>query len=291
MPRFHFDLSHIDPLPRFPLSRNPLKANTDEYILSAGIKRFLLWRPQETDDALQLICTPWSLQGLHAALNRPGEELITQVVGKWNRKPPTPESIIPWPLPSLPPDWYTTEKHVMCDHLVDDFHIWDLHNRRPIAFYASKSGDEDADLFKSDGEFYLFKPFHDELYEIPDLKEKENLRKLATAPDYEGLRLIELGPAEMFGGRRTLDNLPPGWIQMPWDMEQQVFGLPPRCDDLYKAAVLSNNKGTRHIIEVGYEYYVYFEPERVASRIEAPEGLEKILRTMRSGLSHDLRDP
>lgn len=49
--------------------------------------------------------------------------------------------------------------------------------------------------------------------------------------------------------------------------------------------------GTRHIIEVEYEYYLYFEPEQVVSQIEAPEGLEGILRTMRSGLLLDLRDP
>ena len=291
MTRFDFHLSHIYPLPRFPLSRNPHEPEIEEYILSARRNRFFLWRPQETNDALQYTCTPWSLQGLHTALNKPDEELITQVVRKWNPLPPSPESIIPWPFPSLPTDWYTDQDDVMCDHLVNDFRIWDLHNRRPIAFYVSSSGNEDADLFMSDKEFYLYKPFHDELYEVPDLKEQKNLRKLARAPDYEGLELIRLGPAEMFGGRRSLDNIPLGWMQLPWDPEQQVLGLPPRCDDLYKAAVLSTNKGTRHIIEVGYEYYVYFQPERVASRIEAPEGLEQILRTMRLGLSLDLRDP
>ena len=105
-----------------------------------------------------------------------------------------------------------------------------------------------------------------------DFQDARNLPKLASAPDYHGLQLIPVGPAEIFGGRRSLDGttIPEGWKQMPWDPLKRVLGLPARCYDYDPAAVLSTADGTRHIIEVEFEYYLWFEPEQIVSRIEAP---------------------
>ncbi|MDI1485581.1 MAG: hypothetical protein OHK93_000719 [Ramalina farinacea] len=266
---------------------------SEQYILSGRRNRFLIWCPQNADLPLQYICTPWSVEGLRNALNTPGEKLVIQPIRQWDFTSPTPGDIYPWPFANVPPDWYIDEDDVLCDHYTTDFRIWDLHNRQPIAFYCSQSGNEDADLFTSDDQFYLYKPFHDEIFEMPDLKDQDKLRKLGEAPDFDSLQLIRLGPAEMFGGCRTLDEttIPDGWTQLPWDPAKQVSGLPTHCRHLYTTAVLSTVECTRHILEIGYEYYLWFEPEQTVSKIEAPKGLEWILRTIRSGLLLHLRDP
>ena len=289
-----FLLCHVFPLPKYPLSRIRPEPKIEEYILSAHHNRYFIWCPLlKTEHRLQYILTPWSLKGLLNALNNPNEELVTRPIEIWDSAPPTPEDITPWPLTSLPHGWTDSRLSVLCYHAHSDFRNYDIHRRHPMLFYPSAGGYEDASFFESEGNFYIYKTWSEDLFELPDLQDPANLAKLGGAPDYAGLRLIEVGVAEMFGGRRSLEGtrVPEGWEQLPWDSTSRVVGLPDRCYDADVAAVLSNSDGTRHVIEVGEEYYLWFEPEEVVSKIEAEGGLEEILRTMRAGMLLDLRDP
>lgn len=288
-----FHLCRIEPRPKHPLSRIRPVPQVEEYILSARHNRYFIWGPRNTEHPLQYIRTPWSLKGLLSALNNANEELVTQPVHRWYPTAPSPEDITPWPFTSLPHDWTNRIPIVLCDHRATDFRDYDRTRRHPILYYHSGSGEEDANLFESEGNFYLYKPYYEHLFEMPDLQYPQNLHKLGSAPDYHGLQLIPVGPAEIFGGRRSLNGttIPQGWNQMPWDPARRVLGLPARCYDYDLTSVLSTADGTRHIIEVESEYYLWFGPEQVVSKIEAPKGLEGILRTTRSGLLLDLRDP
>lgn len=163
-----------------------------------------------------------------------------------------------------------------------------------MLYYPGASEEDAANLFESEGTFYLLKPCEEDLFELPDLHDDpRNLQKLGGAPEYHGLQLVPVGPAEISGGRRSLDGttVPEGWKQLPWDPTVHVVGLPARCYRLEIAAVISTADGTRHVIEADYEYYLSFEPEKVVSKIEAPGGLEEILRIIRSGSILSLTDP
>ena len=263
-----FQLSHIIP-----------RQKIEEYILSRFSNRFFLWLPNESE--LRFIRTPWSLKGLQTALNS-GEPLETQVMRKWDYSQPGVED----EMPCLPPpkDW---DKDPINLFAAMDLRQWDLYHRKPILYYNSYSGDEDADFFYSEGHFYLYLPFHDWLYEMPDMNlyDPAQFAKLGTAGHYfKNLKLKKLGPAEFLGGRRVLNQaaIPPGWIQEVWDEKQPGPALPARCKNLPSSHVLTSEYGKTQIIEVGDEYFKWSVIENRLFPIVAPNGLEGILRRLRS---------
>ncbi|MDI1489508.1 MAG: hypothetical protein OHK93_008787 [Ramalina farinacea] len=265
---FTFCLSHIRP-----------SQQIEDYILLHSRMRFFLWSPIKGE--LQFIRTPWNLQGLHIALNS-GENLKTQLMRKWNHNAPGVKDIMP--CPPAPQDWLKEHSFLLATFECQDFRLWDLHNCKPMVFYNSRSGDDDADFFHSEGNFYLYLPFHGVLYEVPEIKDDPTkFAKLGTAPEYEGLQLNKLGPAEIFGGRRILDQaaIPSGWTQLPWNPDQQVPVLPPRCKWRNTSNVLTSDDAKSQIIESDDEYFMWFVPENRVSQVAAPLGLEEILRDLR----------
>ena len=275
---FTFCLSHIRPSQQF-----------EDYILLHSRIRFFLWSPIKGE--LQYIRTPWSLKGLHIALNS-GEILETQRIRRWNHYPPGIKDILP--CPTAPKDWLKEHDFLLATFECQDFRLWDLHNCKPMLFYNSRSGDDDADFFHSEDNFYLYLPFHGVLYEVPEIKEDPaKFANLGTAPEYVGLQLNKLGPAEIFGGRRILDQaaIPSGWTQLPWNPDQQVPVLPPRCKYRNTSNVLTSDDGKTQLIESDDEYFMWFMPENIVSQIAAPLGLEAILRDLRlNSKGHFVRD-
>ena len=248
----------------------------EEYIVSYRSTRFFIWSPIKGE--LQYIRTPWSLKGLHLALNSE-EQLQTQLVQKWKDTTPGVQDILP--CPPAPKDWVRDHGNLLAPMSLRD---WDLHHPQPILFYDSYSGDEDAHFFKSDGSFYLYFPFHGFVYELPEMKDDfPNLKTLGTVPGSEGPHLKKCGPAEFFGGRRVLDQaaIPRGWTQLPWNPDQQVTVLPPRCRYRNTQNILTSYDGKTQLIECEDEYFMWFVPEKRVSQIVAPLGLEGILRNLR----------
>ena len=257
-----------------------LKHRHDDIYLITAFKysRFFLWN--SAGKSLRYVRTLYNLLGLYRALDAnevPETNDITEA------------SILPCPPEHKPEGWTTLPDRLLSTEYNHVLSEYGLREHEPIMTYITHTHCEAMTFLRCEGRYYINNTDLDFLREIisPDMSDSSNWKQLEGAKSgFPNLEFVEIGTAEIFGGRRILDasDIPDGWEQLSSNAcaSMGIDGsiTPPQAVGI-TSSVVSRKDGVAHVLEIRGQYYMWFPEENGLLKIVAQGGLAEILRTLK----------